>query len=81
MFGFIVSLICAICLSVLCVYASNIKLIIPHLRKRAVAGHCDDYRRNKGNRKIQQRYETPCLSRNAGSSKVHSWQVGMSGHA
>lgn len=81
MFGFIVSLICAICLSVLCVYASNIRVIMPHLRKRPVVGHHDDYKRHRGDKKIEQCYETPCLGGNAGSSKVHSWPIGMSGHA
>jgi len=81
MFGFIVSLTCAVCLSILCVYASNMRLVMPHLRKRAVVGHRDDYKRDRGDKKIEQCYETPCLRSNAGSSKAHFWSVGMSGHA
>jgi hypothetical protein len=71
MLGFGLSLIVVICLSIFCVYLSNVKFIMPHRRKRSVIYQVESHK-NYGN---------PHLKSNARPMNSNSWSTGITGHA
>lgn len=77
MFNFCLAFIVTICLSILCVYVSNIKFLFPRRGKNVVLNPAKDLKKqwakvDSGN---------PHLRSNARPMNAHSWDAGMTGHA
>jgi len=77
MLNFCLIFIFTICLSILCVYVSNIKCLFPWRRKNVVLNPDKDSKKrwakvDSGN---------PHLRSNARPMNAHSWHAGMTGHA
>ena len=77
MFNFCLVFIFTICLSILCVYASNIKRLFPHRRKNVVLNPAKDLKKHWA--KVDS--GNPQLRSNAHPINDHSWDAGMIGHA
>lgn len=77
MFNFALTLILTICLSILCVYISNIRIHIPHKRKKAFLSHFKDQKRQGTGLD----YVNPHLKSNAQPLNAHSWHVEVTGHS
>lgn len=81
MLSFGLALIITVCLSGLCVYASNIKPLIHHRIKKPVIYHTEDHKDLSKNTGIGKVYQNPRIKSNARPLKVDSWTVGVAGHA
>ena len=71
MLNFVLSLVVIFCLSIFCVYLSNVRFRIPHRRKKPVIYHVE----------AQKNYGNPHLKSNARPMKANSWISGITGHA
>lgn len=81
MLSFVLALTVTVCLSGLCVYASNIEPLIHQRIKKAVVYHAEgrkDLIKHTGIKKV---YKTPYKKSNVHPLKVDTWTVGISGHA
>ena len=77
MLNFCLAFIVTICLSILCVYASNIKFLFPRRRKNVVLNPAKDLKEHWA----EVESGNPNLRSNARPINVHSWNAGMTGHA
>jgi hypothetical protein len=81
MLSFGLTLIITVCLSVLCVYASNIKPLIHHRIKKAVIYHAEGHKDLSNHTGIGRVYQNPRIKSNARPLKADTWTVGIAGHA
>ena len=77
MLNFCLAFIVTICLSILCVYVSNIKPLFRWRRKNVVLNPAKDLKKHWA--KVDS--GNPQLKSNARPMNAHSWDAGMTGHA
>jgi len=77
MFNFALTFILTICLSILCVYISNIRIHIPHKKKKAFIYHVEDQKKQGTGLD----YGNPCLKSNSQPLNAHSLHVGVTRHS
>ena len=77
MFNFAIALIFTICLGILCVYIANIRINIPHKRKKAFIYHFEDQKKQR----TSLDYGNPRLKSDSQPLNANSWHVGLTGHS
>ena len=80
MLNLLLFLVFIACLSLLCVFIANIKVVIPDEWKDIVVFRSKDHLERTEHKRIVQDYE-PHRRNNPHPSRTHSWSVGITGHS